>query len=141
MSRGLNKVMVIGNMGRDPEMRYTPSGKPVTSFSLASSRSWIAPSGERREETEWFNVVAWGGLAEICNQKLAKSQQVFVEGRLQTRSWEDDNGQRHFRTEVVASDMIILGPRDKNRANSRVDSEKFSEKDGFASSLFNHVDA
>ena len=113
MGRGLNKVMVIGNMGRDPEMRYTPSGKPVTSFSLASSRSWVAPGGERREETEWFNVVAWGGLAEICNQKLYKSQQVYVEGRLQTRSWEDDNGQRHFRTEIVASDMIILGPRDK----------------------------
>lgn len=105
--------MVIGNMGRDPEMRYTPSGKPVTSFSLASSRSWVTPDGERREETEWFNVVAWGSLAEICNQKLSKSQQVYVEGRLQTRSWEDDNGHRHFRTEVVASDMIILGPRDK----------------------------
>ncbi len=118
MSRGLNKVMVIGNMGRDPEMRYTPSGKPVTSFSLASSRSWVTPNGERREETEWFNVVAWGGLAEICNQKLFKSQQVYVEGRLQTRSWEDDNGQRHFRTEVVASDMIILGPRDKYRYRS-----------------------
>lgn len=115
MGRGLNKVMVIGNMGRDPEMRYTPSGKPVTSFSLASSRSWVAPDGERREETEWFNVVAWGGLAEICNQKLFKSQQVYVEGRLQTRSWEDDNGQRHFRTEIVASDMIILGPRDKHK--------------------------
>ncbi|MCB0192554.1 MAG: single-stranded DNA-binding protein [Anaerolineae bacterium] len=115
MGRGLNKVMVIGNMGRDPEMRYTPSGKPVTSFSLASSRSWVAPDGERREETEWFNVVAWGGLAEICNQKLFKSQQVYVEGRLQTRSWEDDNGQRHFRTEIVASDMIILGPRDRNK--------------------------
>jgi single-strand DNA-binding protein len=113
MGRGLNKVMVIGNMGRDPEMRYTPSGKPVTSFSLASSRSWVTPDGERREETEWFNVVAWGSLAEICNQKLSKSQQVYVEGRLQTRSWEDENGQRHFRTEVVASDMIILGPRDK----------------------------
>lgn len=122
MSRGLNKVMVIGNMGRDPEMRYTPSGKPVTSFSLASSRSWVAPSGERREETEWFNVVAWGGLAEICNQKLYKSQQVYVEGRLQTRSWEDDNGQRHFRTEVVASEMIILGPRDKHK--DRLDSDE-----------------
>lgn len=107
--------MVIGNMGRDPEMRYTPSGKPVTSFSLASSRSWVTPNGERREETEWFNVVAWGGLAEICNDKLAKSQQVYVEGRLQTRSWEDESGQRHFRTEVVASDMIILGPKDKYR--------------------------
>lgn len=114
MTRGLNKVMVIGNIGRDPEMRFTPSGKPVTSFSLASSRSWIGPDGERREETEWFNVVAWGNLAEICNQKLTKSQQVYVEGRLQTRSWDDERGQRHFRTEIVANEMIILGPRDKN---------------------------
>ncbi len=115
MARGLNKVMVIGNMGRDPELRYTPSGKPVTSFSLASSRSWVAPDGERREETEWFNVVAWGNLAEICSQKLFKSQQVYIEGRLQTRSWEDERGQRHFRTEVVANEMIILGPKNKNR--------------------------
>ncbi len=113
MTRGLNKVMVIGNIGRDPEMRYTPSGKPVTSFSLASSRSWIASDGQRREETEWFNVVTWGNLAEICNQKLAKSLQVYVEGRLQTRNWEDERGQRHFRTELVASEMIILGPKDK----------------------------
>ena len=115
--------MVIGNMGRDPELRYTPSGKPVTSFSLASSRSWIAPNGERREETEWFNIVAWGGLAEICSQKLFKSQQVYVEGRLQTRSWQDDRGQRHFRTEVVANEMIILGPR--GRPNSRPVSDNF----------------
>jgi single-strand DNA-binding protein len=125
MSRGLNKVMVIGNIGRDPEMRYTPSGKPVTSFSLASSRSWTAPDGERREETEWFNVVTWGNLAEICNQKLSKSQQVYVEGRLQTRSWEDDRGQRHFRTEVVASEMIILGPRDKTNGKAGVDEAEF----------------
>ena len=111
MGRGLNKVMLIGNLGRDPEMRYTPSGKPVTSFSLASSRSWVSSNGERREETEWFNVVAWGNLAEICNQHLARGQQVYIEGRLQTRSWEDSNGQRHFRTEVVANEMIILGKR------------------------------
>lgn len=111
MARGLNKVMIIGNLGRDPEMRYTPSGKPVTSFSMASSRSWVSPDGERREETEWFNIVAWGNLAEICNQHLSKGQQVYVEGRLQTRSWEGDNGQRHFRTEVVANEMIILGRR------------------------------
>ncbi len=111
MGRGLNKVMIIGNLGRDPEMRYTPSGKPVTSFSMASSRSWVSSDGERREETEWFNVVAWGNLAEICNQHLSKGQQVYIEGRLQTRSWEDDNGQRHFRTEVVANEMIILGTR------------------------------
>jgi single-strand DNA-binding protein len=120
--------MVIGNMGRDPEMRYTPSGKPVTSFSLASSRSWTAPNGERREETEWFNVVAWGGLAEICNKKLFKSQQVYVEGRLQTRTWEDENGQRHFRTEVVASEMIILGPRDKYRDRSGSDEDNYSDR-------------
>ena len=111
MGRGLNKVMIIGNLGRDPEMRYTPSGKPVTSFSLASSRTWVSADGERREETEWFNVVAWGNLAEICNQHLMKGQQVYIEGRLQTRCWEDDNGQRHFRTEVVANEMIVLGNR------------------------------
>jgi single-strand DNA-binding protein len=111
MGRGLNKVILIGNLGRDPEMRYTPSGKPVTSFSMASSRSWVSSDGERREETEWFNVVAWGNLAEICNQHLARGQQVYIEGRLQTRSWEDSNGQRHFRTEVVANEMIILGKR------------------------------
>ena len=111
MGRGLNKVILIGNLGRDPEMRYTPSGKPVTSFSLASRRSWVSSDGERREETEWFNVVAWGNLAEICNQHLARGQQVYIEGRLQTRSWEDSNGQRHFRTEVVANEMIILGKR------------------------------
>ena len=127
MARGLNKVMVIGNMGRDPELRYTPSGKPVTSFSLASSRSWIAPDGERREETEWFNVVAWGNLAEICSQKLAKSQQVYIEGRLQTRSWEDENGQRHFRTEVVANEMIILGPRGKKHRSLSDDNDDESD--------------
>ena len=70
MARGLNKVMIIGNLGRDPELRYTPGGKPVTSFSLASSRTWVSSDGDRREETEWFNVVSWGGLAEICNQHL-----------------------------------------------------------------------
>jgi single-strand DNA-binding protein len=111
MARGLNKVMIIGNLGRDPEMRYTPSGKPVTSFSVASSRRWVDSNEERREETEWFNIVAWGNLAEICHQQLHKGQQVYIEGRLQTRSWEDGNGQRHFRTEVVANEMIILGHR------------------------------
>jgi len=111
MGRGLNKVMLIGNLVRDPELRYTPSGKPVTSFSLAANRNWVSANGERHDETEWFNVVAWGNLAEICNQHLSKGQKVYVEGRLQTRSWEDENGQKHFRTEVVASEMIILTGR------------------------------
>ena len=118
MSRGLNKVLIIGNLGRDPEMRYTPGGKPVTSFSLASSRSWVAADGDRREETEWFNVVTWGNLAEICQQHLGKGQQVYIEGRLQTRGWEDDNGQRHFRTEVVANEMIILSNRGSHDGQS-----------------------
>ena len=111
MGRGLNKVMIIGNVGRDPEMRYTPSGRPVTSFSVATSRTWTSGEGERHEETEWFNVVAWGNLAEICNSHLSKGQQVYVEGRLQTRGWEDDNGKKHFRTELVANEMILLGAR------------------------------
>jgi single-strand DNA-binding protein len=111
MVRGLNKVLVIGNVGRDPEMRYIPSGKPVTSFSVATSRTWTNSEGERREETEWFNVVAWGNLAEICKQHLRKGQQVYVEGRLQTRSWEDHEGRKRFRTELVASEMILLGGR------------------------------
>jgi single-strand DNA-binding protein len=113
MVRGLNKVMVIGNVGRDPEMRYTPSGKPVTSFSVATPRTWTNSDGERREETEWFNVVAWGNLAETCKQLLQKGQQVYVEGRLQTRSWEDREGKQCFCTELVAKDMILLeGHRD-----------------------------
>ena len=91
MSRGLNKVMIIGRLGRDPEMRYTPSGRPVTTFSVATSRTWNTSDGERRTETEWFNIVAWGSLAEICNQYLVKGQQVYIEGRLQTRRWEDDD--------------------------------------------------
>jgi single-strand DNA-binding protein len=110
MMRGLNKVMVIGSVGRDPEMRFTPSGKPVTSFGVATTRSWTNSEGERREETEWFNVVAWGNLAEICKQHICKGQQVYVEGRLQTRSWEDQ-GKRRFRTELVANEMILLGER------------------------------
>jgi single-strand DNA-binding protein len=109
--RGLNKVMIIGQLGRDPEMRYTPSGRPVTSFSVATTRSWTSSEGDRREETEWFNVVAWGNLAEICKQYLQKGQQVYVEGRLQTRRWEDAEGKKHFSTEIVANEMIILGDR------------------------------
>ncbi len=111
MGRGLNKVMIIGHLGRDPELRYTPSGRPVTSFSVATTRTWTSSDGERREETEWFNVVAWGNLAEICKAHLSKGQQVYIEGRLQTRGWEDESGTRHYRTELVANEMIVLGER------------------------------
>ncbi len=111
MGRGLNKVMIIGYLGRDPEMRYTPTGRPVTSFSVSTTRTWTSADGERREETEWFNVVAWGNLAEICKQHLSKGQQVYIEGRLQTRGWEDEEGKKHYRTELVANEMIMLGGR------------------------------
>ena len=111
MARGLNRVQIIGNLGREPEMRYTPSGKPVTSFSVAVSRGWTTSTGERREATEWFNVVAWGNLAEVCSQYLRKNSRVYIEGRLQTRSWDDAEGQRHSRTELVANEMLILDGR------------------------------
>ncbi len=111
MSRGLNKVMIIGNLGRDPEMRYTPSGRPVTTFSVATSRTWNTAEGEKHVETEWFNVVAWSNLAEICKQFLTKGQQVYIEGRLQTRHWDDAEGNKHSSVEIVANEMIILGER------------------------------
>ena len=107
----LNKVMLIGHLGRDPELRYTPSGRPVATFSLATNRSWHSADGERHEETEWFNIVAWGSLAEICNQHLSKGQQVYIEGRLQTRRWDDAEGKKHFATEVVARELIMFGDR------------------------------
>jgi single-strand DNA-binding protein len=109
--------MIIGNVGREPEMRFTPTGKPVTSFSVAVSRRWTASNGQRREETEWFNVVAWGNLAEICDRYIGKGQQVYVEGRLQTRSWENDQGFRQFRTDVVANEITILDPRHSSESH------------------------
>lgn len=107
--------MLIGNVGRNPEMRFTASGKPMTSFSVAVSRRWIASDGQRREETEWFNIVTWGNLAEICDKLVSKSQQIYVEGRLQTRSWENEQGIRQFRTDVVANEVTVLEPRNKNK--------------------------
>jgi single-strand DNA-binding protein len=111
MSRGLNKVMIIGNLGREPEMRYTPSGRPVTTFVVATSRSWNTSDGERHTDTEWFNVVTWGNLAEICKQYLTKGQQVYIEGRLQTRRWDDKEGVKHSTVEIVAAEMMMLGER------------------------------
>jgi single-strand DNA-binding protein len=122
MSRGLNKVQIIGHLGKEPEMRYTPSGKPVTTFSVAVSRSWNSADGERHSETEWFNVVAWGNLAEICKTYLTKGQQVYIEGRLQTRRWDDKEGVKHTSVEVVANEMMMLGDR-KDNNNTQTSSE------------------
>ncbi len=108
---GLNKVMIIGNIGTEPEMRFTASGTPVTSFRIATSRTYTAPDGERRQETEWFNVVAWNKLAETCNQFLTKGSRAYVEGRLQIRSWEGQDGMRRFRPEIVANTVLFLERR------------------------------
>ncbi len=120
MSRGLNKVMIIGRLGQDPEMRYTPSGRPLTKFQLAANRSWTTADGEKKTETEWFNIVAWGKLAEICNQYLKKGQQVYIEGRLHTRRWQDDDGANHSSVEVITQEMIMLDGRagDENNPES-----------------------
>lgn len=109
MSRGLNKVMIIGHLGRDPELRHTAAGKAVTNFSVGVTRSWHDGAGERQEQTEWFNVVAWSGLAEVCDQHLRQGDRVYVEGRLQSREWEDGQGGTHKTMELVAREMIMLG--------------------------------
>ena len=105
---GLNKMIVIGNVGTDPEMRYTPNGSPVTSFRIAISRVYTPSDGERRQETEWFTVVAWNQLAEQCNQYLTKGRRAYVEGRLQSRKWEGQDGQTRFTNEIIASRVLFL---------------------------------
>ncbi len=114
MARGLNKVMIIGNLGKDPEMKYTQQGTPVTSFSVAVSRSWKSPDGQMQDETEWFRVVAWERLAEQCNEYLRKGSKVYIEGRLQTRDWTGQDGQKRYTTEVVASTMLLLDSRQQS---------------------------
>ena len=104
----LNKVMIIGNVGTDPEMRFTPNGNPVTTFRVACSRIFTTPEGERKQETEWFTVVTWNKLAESCNQFLTKGKRAYVEGRLRTRAWEGQDGQRRSKVEIVADRVIFL---------------------------------
>jgi single-strand DNA-binding protein len=104
----LNKVTIIGNVGNEPEMRFTPNGKPVTSFSVATNWVYTSPEGERRQETEWFSVVAWNRLAEQCNQFLTKGKLVYAEGRLHTHSWEGQDGQTHSKMEIIANRVIFL---------------------------------
>jgi single-strand DNA-binding protein len=104
----LNKIMLIGNVGSDPEMRYTPSGKAVTSFRMATNYRYMGSDGERREETEWFRVSVWGKQAESCNQFLSKGRRVYVEGRLRSRNWEGQDGQMRTSLEVSANRVIFL---------------------------------
>lgn len=111
MAKDLNKVQLTGHLGADPEMRYTAQGSPVTTFRVASNRTWRDKDGNSHEETEWFRIVAWDKLGEICNQYLTKGTRVYIEGRLQTRKWVDRDGQERYTTEVIAQDMIILSSK------------------------------
>ena len=108
-TQGVNRVTLIGYLGRAPEMRYTPSGKPVSSFSVVTTFAWVSSSGERQEETDWFNVVAWGNLAEECKRALRKGHQVYVAGRMKNRRWQDAGDVAHSRAEVIAQEVIPLG--------------------------------
>jgi single-strand DNA-binding protein len=105
----LNKVMLIGNLGKDPELRFTPSGRAVARFSLATSEQWTTPEGQKQERTEWHNVVVWGKQAESCGQYLSKGRQVFVEGSIRSRSYDDKDGNKKYITEIVARDVRFLG--------------------------------
>ncbi len=110
MAQGsMNKVLLLGNLGRDPEVRYTASGRAVATFSLATSQRWKDKDGNDQEKTEWHRIVAWGRLGEICGQYLSKGKQVFIEGRIQSREWEDQDGNRRTSVEIIANDMIMLG--------------------------------
>lgn len=119
--RSLNKVTLIGNLTRDPELRYTPQGTAVCTMGIATNRSWTTESGEKREETEFHRVVAWNKLAELCSQLLAKGRRVYVEGRLQTRQWTGQDGQQRQATEIVIEDMLILDSNGPRRESTPVD--------------------
>ena len=135
----VNKVIVLGNLGRDPELRHTPAGKAVCTLRVATNESWTDQSGERQERTEWHQIVVWGRSAENCNQYLKKGRSVFVEGRLQTRKWQDKEGQERYTTEIVAERMQMLGsragggePRGEPRGEPPVESKAAEPKGGTA---------
>lgn len=125
----LNKVMLIGNLGKDPEVRYTPSGTAVASFSIATTEKFKNKQGEFEEKTEWHNVVLWGRQAEIAGEYLAKGRTVFIEGRLQTRKWQDKEGRDRWSTEVVGERMQMLGSKGEQRGNNRGHGESSSGDD------------
>jgi single-strand DNA-binding protein len=111
MPRSVNRVTLLGHLGKDPELKYTPSGQAVTRLRMATSDRWKDKNGEWQDRTEWHDVVLWAKMAETANQYLNKGSQVFIEGRLQTRTWDDKEGRKHYATEIVAQDMVLLGGR------------------------------
>ncbi len=118
MAGGVNKVILVGNLGADPEVRFTPSGQAVANFRIATSENWTDKAGQKQERTEWHRIVVWGKLGELCGEYLAKGRQCFVEGRLQTREWTDKEGKKNYTTEVVASNVVFLGGRGEAGASN-----------------------
>ena len=131
MARSLNRVQLIGNLTRDPELRYTPQGTAVCSFSIATNRSWTTDAGEKKDEADFHRIVAWNKLAELCSQFLTKGKKVYVEGRLSTRNWQGQDGAQRSTTEVIISDMILL---DGGGARVSADSAAKDEEDSFEES-------
>ena len=139
----VNKVIILGRLGQEPELRHTPTGSAVCNFSLATSENWTDKSGQRQERTEWHRIVVWGKLAELCNQYLAKGRQAFVEGKLQTRSWDDKDGNKRYTTEINATTVQFIGGQasagtgagasnsygNNNATNSNASSEPAQEYD------------
>jgi single-strand DNA-binding protein len=111
MSSSVNKVILVGNLGRDPEVRYTPSGTAVANFSIATTENWTSKEGQKESRTEWHRIVAWGRLGEICGEYLSKGRLVYVEGRIRTNEWDDQEGNKRQTKEIVASNMTMLGSR------------------------------
>ncbi|MFT3839393.1 MAG: single-stranded DNA-binding protein [Myxococcaceae bacterium] len=109
MAGGVNKVILLGNLGRDPEVRFTPSGQAVANFTIATNESWTDKQGAKQERTEWHRIVVWGKLAELCGEYLKKGRQAFIEGRLQTREWTDKENKKNYTTEIVANSVQFLG--------------------------------
>jgi single-strand DNA-binding protein len=120
MAKSLNKVQLIGNLGKDPELRYTANGLAVASFTIATNMSWKDKEGNQQERTEWHNIVAWDRLGEICGEYLKKGKKVYIEGRLQTRNYEDKEGIKRYTTEVVAEDMIMLDGRSAGEGGANI---------------------
>lgn len=118
---GVNKVIIVGRLGNDPEVKTFPSGQTVAQFNVATSENWTDREGQRQERTEWHRVVVWSKLADVCGKYLSKGRQVYVEGRLQTRSWEDQQGQKRYTTEVVGSTVQFLGSRDQQPSTENRD--------------------
>lgn len=134
---GVNKVIVIGRLGTDPEVKTVTSGQTVCRLSVATSENWTDREGQKQERTEWHRIVVWGKMAEICGQHLSKGRQVYVEGKLQTRSWEDQQGQKKYTTEIVANSVQFLGANDRSQGSSMgggMGSQDFGPEPSFDSS-------